>query len=246
MRIPIYQPLGSSSHLLAQQIGQMHQQKATHTGTLDPMAEGVLVCLTGEDRFQKGTFNHDKEYLFQILVGFSTDSHDLLGLISNYQEGADLSESTVATALETFKGNLQQQIPSFSSKRVLGTSYFDQAKQGKKVPSYMQHIEIQHISVEDSFHIQKKQLSKVLSERIAKVEGNFRQKDVLSFWQKSLTEIKTSAFQIISVKATTSKRTYIRAIVRDLSIKLDTPLTTFHILRTRNGPYQIKDCICLL
>ena len=45
MVIPIYQPLGASTHQIAKRIGEKYGEKATHTGTLDPLAEGVVIVL---------------------------------------------------------------------------------------------------------------------------------------------------------------------------------------------------------
>lgn len=82
MIIPVYQPLGSSTHVLAQKVGKIYNSKATHTGTLDPMADGVILVLTGKDRFDKQIHTDaQKTYHFSILWGVQTDSLDLLGLI---------------------------------------------------------------------------------------------------------------------------------------------------------------------
>ena len=69
MILPIYQHQGSSSHMLARQVGQQYGEKATHTGTLDPMAEGVLIVLTGQDRFNKSKYTDwQKVYKIEELV----------------------------------------------------------------------------------------------------------------------------------------------------------------------------------
>ncbi len=88
MIFSLWKPIGRSTHLFVKSYGDRIGERITHTGSLDPMAEGVVVVLTGEDRFLKEKYsNSDKEYEFEILIGVSTDSHDLLGLINDqYKE----------------------------------------------------------------------------------------------------------------------------------------------------------------
>jgi tRNA pseudouridine55 synthase len=125
MLIPVYKPLGSSSHQLAKKVGETYGEKATHTGTLDPMAEGVLVVLTGEDRFKKTEYSHwQKTYQFKVLVGFETDTHDLLGLIKNIDH-KKINQPVFEKNLKSFIGRQQQLVPKFSAQRINGQSGFD-------------------------------------------------------------------------------------------------------------------------
>ena len=243
MIIPIYQPLGSSTHLLAQKLGKQVGEPTTHTGTLDPMAEGVIVCLTGEDRFQKQQHSDViKEYRFIVLVGAKTDSHDLLGL--PLVSGASVNATIINDAMQKLTGSYEQIMPAFSAKRINGKSLFDAAKQNQEVPEFKQQVTIHSLQMDGIAEITNKKLLSEIKARIKMVSGNFRQQEILSAWQEQLKN--TTRFQLLDCVARTSKRTYIRAIVRDLSEKLGAPLTTFHILRTKNGAYQIKDCTCLV
>ena len=64
-------------------------EKMTYAGRLDPLASGVLLVLVGEECKKKEKYlGLDKEYELTILFGFSTDSHDVLGLIEDKKEGA--------------------------------------------------------------------------------------------------------------------------------------------------------------
>lgn len=245
MITPLYQPLGTSSHQLAAKYGKLLGQPTTHTGTLDPMAEGVLICLSGNDRFEKSMYTGwQKEYLFTVLVGFATDSHDLLGLIVDQQNsGFDLSN--LAAAAQKLTGTYQQKIPSFSAKRVEGKSYFDQAKAGLETPAHGQEITISSLEKVAKNSITSQNLLKTITEKITHINGDFRQPEVVKTWLESLSTTKHN-YPLLTFKMTTSKRTYVRAFVRDLSELCQVPLTTFHITRTANGPFTIKDCICLV
>ncbi len=259
MLLPIYQPLGSSTHLLAQKVGEKSQTKATHTGTLDPMAEGVIVILTDKDRFKKQELaSWRKTYQFQVLWGVSTDTHDLLGLIT---ENCEMKvqrknlDTKIVRLLPQFIGEQTQLVPAFSAKRIDGQSYFDMAKDKEAVEQnvtklthtqeitihFLEHLETQEIPIEQIIT----QLNKV----IPKLTNDFRQEEILFKWNEliqNLPQKEQTPFLLTTHTATTSKRTYIRGLVRDLSKQMGIPATTFHIKRTANGPYQIQDCICLV
>lgn len=287
MIIPTYQPLGNSTHLLAQKIGKIHDTKATHTGTLDPMAEGVVIVLTNQDRFQKQTYTTwKKTYRFQILWGVSTDSHDLLGMPKNShfinenktnenQPSPIKKNATINTRFHSkilkkiaeiqpfFVGKQTQQIPTFSAKRRNGKSLFDVGKDLSKSRSknvekttqkntnYFSNIEIFGLEQNHSATqtIPAQQIITQLSQVIPKLTNDFRQEIILEKWQNWLNTLpnrEKTQLLLTTHTATTSKRTYIRGLVRDMSQKIGIPATTFHILRTANGPYQIKDCVCLI
>ncbi|MCD8507164.1 hypothetical protein LRY58_02585 [Candidatus Woesebacteria bacterium] len=146
MIIPVYQPLGSSSHRLAADIGAQRQEKATHTGTLDPMAEGVLVVLTGEDRFQKSVYSKwPKVYEFSILWGLTTDTDDSLGLLTASPASWHKLPPTnhlakqLQTLLPKFLGEQEQQVHAFSARRWQGQSSFDFARRGEPIPKKNSH-----------------------------------------------------------------------------------------------------------
>lgn len=254
MITPLYQPLGSSSHRLAARLSQMGGQKTTHTGTLDPMAEGVLVCLSGEERFEKEKFaDWQKTYHFSILWGVSTDSHDLLGLPVVGDSGENLAEhlrTNLPATLARLVGRRKQLQPAFSARRLQGKSAFDLAKTkaGREVLAANlrpRAIEIFDLRFDGLKTIEKGSLEKYLSTTIGLVQGDFRQPQILAAWQKVLPKLPAKLI-LTHQRAVTSRRTYIRGLVRDLGQDLGIASTTFHILRSVNGPYSIADTSCLI
>lgn len=266
MIIPVHKPLGSSSHLLAKQIGKNHQEKATHTGTLDPMADGVLVVLTGEDRFKKAEYsNWKKTYQFQILVGIKTDSGDLLGLIEKNNTAIQKREGKLEKTLEEIKIDLEKNIekilpqfigkqtqtaPAFSAQRIAGKSGFDLAKQGKEFELQKNKIEIFSLKIIPSKNtsqkiktISSKELLEYIQQTIPLVRGDFRQKEIITQWENLLENNKLqNNFLIITLEAVTTKRTYIRSLIQEISQNINLPMTAFSITRTKNGPFSIEDC----
>jgi tRNA pseudouridine(55) synthase len=246
MIIPIYKSLGKSTHLLAKKAGDFRGEKATHTGTLDPMAEGVVVVLTGEDRFKKQEFGDVKKtYQFEILWGVSTDSQDLLGLIETQKE-TQINFEKIREFLKKFVGKQKQVLPKFSARRIEGKSYFDLAKTKKEFSQKSEEVEIFSLEALNCCEISTQDLQKNILEKLGKVEGDFRQAEIIKGWQEFFSENKISKFNITKLEAVTSKRTYIRALVRDLAQELNAPGVTYSILRTQNGSYSIKNCLCLV
>ncbi|NCN03900.1 MAG: hypothetical protein GW942_02400 [Candidatus Pacebacteria bacterium] len=251
----IYQPQGVSSHLLARDFGKSRGEKATHTGTLDPMAEGVMVILSGDDRFKKQELSDVKKtYQFEILWGINTDSLDLLGLITGYNlESVERKLTEIENLdryLNKFLGEIKQKLPKFSAKRVKGESAFDFAKRGEEMEDHFRDIEIFETKVISLNKINIVLLKENIINRVNKVNGEFRQKEVILGWKRFFKDIATEnkkigkeqIFYISKCEVTASKRTYVRAIVRDLAEEIGIPATTFSIFRTRNGRYGIEDC----
>ncbi len=245
MIIPVYKPLGASSHQLAAAIGAARGEKATHTGTLDPMAEGVLIVLTGADRFHKAQLSAvPKIYEFEMLFGIATDSHDLLGLPTK-TDPRQLTAPAIATLLKKqlpqFEGTHLQRQPSFSAGRAHGKSFFDLVKEGQNPPVKKNTVTISRLQLLSCTEISLEEIANAHAQKVATVQGNFRQSEVLTHWQQALQTLPPSGV-VAKLSATVSRRTYIRGLVRDLSELLTIPATTFTILRTQNGSYSIADC----
>lgn len=268
---PIYQKQGVSSHMLARDFGKSRHEKATHTGTLDPMAEGVLIILSGDDRYKKQDLGDvQKTYQFEILWGIKTDSQDLLGLITEQKYNEESSIEKVYSKkekksiefldnyLSKYVGKINQKLPRFSAKRVKGKSAFDLAKSGAEMEDYFRAVEIFEAKVLSLNTISKEELKDTIIKKINNVEGNFRQEEVLAGWDEFFASLdkdnnsnsglennSQDNFYISKCEIIASRRTYIRALVRDLSDDLNIPATTFSIVRTKNGKYSIEDCTSL-
>ncbi len=261
MILPIFKPIGASSHQLAYTVGKQFNQKATHTGTLDPMADGVMIILTGNDRFNKSNYSSwTKKYQFKVLIGISTDSNDLLGKIQSYENTFTIIKNTsmlndnikkVSKAFEYtlpgFVGEQSQQLPKFSAKRIQGESYFDKAKRNERFYRESQYINIDMIRLIKFNSITNIELDQYIKKTISKIHGSFRQIEIQKTWHSFLSKTKDgSCFLMAQLEVICSKKTYVRALVRDLSMHMSIPLTTFSITRTKNGPYSIADCTCLV
>jgi len=106
----------------------------TYAGRLDPLAEGELLILTGEECKNKEKYlGLDKEYKVEILLGASTDTGDVMGIINKQAKTARpcLAVSQVKDVLQRFVGKVSWSYPAFSSKTVQGKPLFLWSLEGK-------------------------------------------------------------------------------------------------------------------
>ena len=95
----------------------------TYAGRLDPMAEGVLLVLAGEENKKREQYlSLDKEYRADILFGFETDTYDLLGKVNRTNDEFDTKnfKLRIEKILQNLVGKISQPYPPYSSKPVEG------------------------------------------------------------------------------------------------------------------------------
>lgn len=109
-------------------------KKVGHTGTLDPMATGVLVlCLGKATTLAQQMIGLEKEYVAQITLGGSSDTDDAEGKLTENKEAGQKSQKEVERVLKGFEGVIQQVPPQFSAKKVGGKRAYKLAREGKAV-----------------------------------------------------------------------------------------------------------------
>ncbi|MBP7774300.1 hypothetical protein KA078_00770 [Candidatus Woesebacteria bacterium] len=241
MIIPIWQDIGQSTHQIATKWSKMRNEKATHTGTLDPMASGVVIILTGEDRFKKGAQTAwNKTYEFSILWGISTDTGDLLGLIERV-DMQTAEQEKITTVLAAFPHTFEQLQPAYSARRYNGLSSFDWARTGVDLPQKKRTITIDSLTT-DFFEVKcLSQIIEAQTKNIHKIQGDFRQTEILNNWSQLLQKSDQS-FLISHHTAVVSTGTYIRQLTQDIASQIGVVATTAHITRIKNGSFQKKDC----
>jgi tRNA pseudouridine55 synthase len=218
------------------------EAKITYAGRLDPMAKGLLLLLVGDEVKNKEKYlSLDKEYEFEILFGFSTDTYDVLGKVLKKHNSAIHKielEKKVKDSLKYFKGKFLQKYPIYSSKTVLGKPLFQYGRDGEKVDVPEREVLVKKISFIKLRKIKKEKLSNDLIKRISKVKGDFRQKEILLKWEKLLKETALSDYFIASFKISCSSGTYVRGIANSLGERINTPALAYSIKRTKIGKYD--------
>ena len=139
-----------TSNDIVQKLKGVFHEKTGHTGTLDPLATGVLPVLIGKGTsLSKYLVNHDKEYIATIKLGEKTTTGDQEGNVIEKKLVTDkmFNIEMVINVLESFKGKQSQVPPMYSAIKINGKKLYEYARSGKKVDVKPRNIEIFDISL---------------------------------------------------------------------------------------------------
>ena len=130
-----YKPKGCTSHDVVYKIRKLYQTKQVgHTGTLDPLAEGVLVLMIGRAvKASEFLMSDTKEYVATLKLGITTDTEDVTGTPLSRYEGEMPSAEAVKEAVSEFTGEIEQVPPMYSALKVNGQKLLDLARKGQVV-----------------------------------------------------------------------------------------------------------------
>ncbi len=142
-------PRGISSHSALQKVKRLFQAaKAGHTGTLDPLATGLLpVCLGEATKFSQGLLDADKVYQAVLKLGTTTSTGDAEGEITSARKVA-VSRAQIEAALQGFIGNISQTPPMFSALKHQGKPLYVLAREGKSVERQTRQIRITSLQLD--------------------------------------------------------------------------------------------------
>ncbi len=142
--IIVNKPAGVSSHRIVNIVRRVYDNKTVgHTGTLDPMATGVLPVLVGRAvKAAEYMQDHDKSYLAGVRLGITTDSGDTTGSILSEHGGPLPSFEEFKAAAESFVGEMEQVPPMYSALKVGGVKLVDLARKGIEVERRARRIRI--------------------------------------------------------------------------------------------------------
>ena len=126
---------GYSSNSSLQKVKRLFRaQKAGHTGSLDPLASGLLpICLGEATKLSSYWLNSDKRYEVRVRLGAETDTADSEGSVTRTAPVPDLSESLIETVLARFRGAIEQVPPMYSALKHQGQRLYDLARKGVEV-----------------------------------------------------------------------------------------------------------------
>jgi len=213
----------------------------TYAGRLDPMASGLLLLLAGSEIKNKEKYlGLDKEYEFEILFGFATDTYDILGKVQQKPRrqrlrGKSVLEKLIKENLKFFRGKIKQTYPLYSSPTIKS------ARRGIQAEPRSREIVVQKLEFLKLRSVTPSVLFKNIEKRIKKVDGDFRQKEILSAWDKHLRMSTLRHFWIGSFKIRCSSGTYVRGVAHSLGEKMGVPTLAFSIKRTKIGKWKTRD-----
>ncbi len=194
-------------------------KKVGHAGTLDPLAEGVLIVLTDEDtKRQDEVMRMKKEYLVKMAFGYESDSHDLGTPIRSEGESkaVTLTYKALQTTLEKYVGKIRQQVPAYSAVHIDGQRLYGLARSG------LQNMALPYKEIE----IYDIEIRSFITENviIESLYGNC-----------TTTELRVVC----------GRGTYIRSLARDIGKDVNSGALVLSLLRTKVGEYVLKDSLAI-
>ncbi|HBT17306.1 MAG TPA: tRNA pseudouridine(55) synthase TruB [Firmicutes bacterium] len=147
----INKPMGYTSHQVVVEIRKiLHERRVGHTGTLDPMATGVLVIAVGSSTRLISFLNEEKKlYRAKLVLGLTTDTQDLTGRVLSAKPETAVDPGIIRAALSRFSGEQEQIPPMYSAIKVQGQPLYKLARAGKEIPREKRKITIFRLELED-------------------------------------------------------------------------------------------------
>lgn len=217
--------------------------KMGYAGRLDPMAEGLLLVLVGEENKRRAEYlTLNKEYDIEVLFGVSTDTFDVLGRITESADCGNEIETKVQQALPAFIGDITQTYPPYSSMTVQGKPLYWWAREGKldriDIPSAQRTIHaLKHTG---TCQLTRKEVLREVKKKLAHMrKGTFRKEDIIQDWESFGAESDHHPMWIMSFTVVCSSGTYMRALANDLGHAIGVPALAWSIHRTRVGDIML-------
>ncbi|MGY4879255.1 tRNA pseudouridine(55) synthase TruB [Vreelandella aquamarina] len=137
-------PKGMSSNHALQRVRRLFDaQKAGHTGTLDPMATGLLpICLGEATKFSAHLLEADKGYQTRVELGVITDTGDAEGTVIERRDVPRLTAQDIEAVLSCFRGEIDQVPPMYSALKHQGKKLYELAREGKHVERAARRINV--------------------------------------------------------------------------------------------------------
>lgn len=223
---------------------------AAYAGRLDPMAQGKLLVLLGEECKKQGKYTQlDKEYEVDVLLDIGSDTGDALGVVSLSRHETRVDPKALAILLKKEQGRHMRTYPAYSSKTVEGKPLFLHALERTlgsiTIPEHEERMyRIQNL---DAKKISAQELQEYIQEFLALVPStdepskrlgaDFRITDVRASWDAAFTRAGAREFLVLSLSVSCASGTYMRSLAGRIGEALGTKSLALSITRTKIGKY---------
>ena len=135
-----------------------HTKKVGHTGTLDPMATGLLViCVGRATKLVEVLTSHQKEYIASMMFGMKTDTKDITGTVLE-QRISHVTKEQIEIVLHDMTTTYQQEVPIYSAVKIHGKKLYEYARNGEQIELPKREVTIEHLKIID-WQDQKQELT---------------------------------------------------------------------------------------
>lgn len=142
-------PKGPTSSRVVERIKKKFNVKAGHTGTLDPLATGLLVILTGKFTKNASSFlKLDKAYEVKAILGIETDTFDSEGTVLRRRDN-EIAREELENVLKEFSGDIWQTPPLYSAKKIAGRKAYQLARKGISVDMPPKKVSIYSLELKE-------------------------------------------------------------------------------------------------
>ena len=235
-------PAGPTSHdVVARMRRALREPRIGHTGTLDPMATGVLLLVVGKaTRLAKFLSGADKSYDAVVRFGFATDTADAEGQPSGSVSNRPMpSREEIDTALNPFRGTFMQQPPAFSAKKIDGQRSYKLARAARAQGGHTGTPPQSHLAPEASHQAPR-------TAHLAPSDPPGRPA------LPAPCSVTTTRLEIVSVdgdrvwlSVNCSAGFYIRSLAHDLGERLGVGAHLTALRRTRVGDFGLERAVTL-
>lgn len=228
--LPVDKPLGRSSHdVVAEARQRLRTRRVGHAGTLDPLATGVLVLLTGAaTKLSPFLTGSDKEYLAWVSFGATTATLDAEGPVTAEADASPIDADAVAAALLPFLHVREQRPPAFSAIKREGVRSYTRARRGEVVtlpPRPAGYLSLTLLGFAATRGAVAGHVARDADGAWGPAESGYR-----PALPEPLAPLPTAL-----VRARVKAGTYLRAFARDLGEALGAPAHLSGLVRTRAG-----------
>lgn len=206
----------TSFDVVAKLRGILHIKKIGHTGTLDPMATGVLpVCVGKATKICDVLTDRDKTYEAEVVLGITTDTLDTTGKVLTEQP-VSVTKDRLEAVLSSFRGEVTQIPPMYSAVKVNGKKLYEYAREGVEIERKKRKVTIHSLDL---------------------LSTDFQASDDAG---------KASAFRpSFRIRVHCSKGTYIRTLCDDIGHELGCGAAMDSLIRTEVGKFTIDRALSL-
>lgn len=203
---------GMTSHDVVQRLRRVYGiKKVGHTGTLDPMVEGVMVIAFGRaTKLVQFLLTAAKTYRVTVQLGLATDTEDVTGTVIEQQQlsvpTSEVLREQIPLVLESFIGSYQQIPPMYSAIKVQGKKLYEYARENREIKRESRNIDVFSVRY-----------------------------DATSY---TYVQARKAAYFTFDVKA--SKGLYARTLCVDIGKKLAVPATMAALTRLQSGAYTLE------
>jgi tRNA pseudouridine55 synthase len=189
--------------------------KVGHGGTLDPLAEGVLVLGVGQGTKLMGEYlSGSKGYQAVAILGSETDTLDNTGTVTATVDSSSITEDQLRSALDSFRGDIMQMPPMYSALKRDGKKLYELAREGITVERDARPVTVYSLDLTKKF-----------------------QED------PSGVRIRSISLPSFGLDISSSGGFYVRSLISDLAKSCGGRAHMTDLLRVRQGPFVIADCI---